>query len=78
MEQKPLERRRWFVAMNCVIALLLTWLSFWVVFEAIPKGRTGAFWGLQVLALGSTAGLILVLEKVLPPVLTRWFPSLER
>ncbi len=78
MERKPLERRVWFVAMNCVVALLVTWWSFWVVFEAIPPGHTAAFWGLQVLALGSTAGLIFVLERALPPALIRWFPNLQR
>jgi hypothetical protein len=71
MGQKPLERRTWFVATICVVALLATWASLSVVYEVLPHGTPLAHCGLFALALGSTAGLIITLERLVPLALAK-------
>jgi hypothetical protein len=66
VEHKPLERRVWFVGTICTAALLGTWASFFAVYSVLPQGTPLAHCGLFMLALGSTAGLIITLEKIVP------------
>jgi hypothetical protein len=69
--QEPLERRTWFVATICVVALLATWACLFVVYEVLPHGTPLAHCGLFALALGSTAGLIITLERLVPLALAK-------
>jgi hypothetical protein len=78
VDSKPVEKRTWFVATICVVALFVTWASYFAVYEVLPAGTPLAHWGLLMLALGSTAGLIVTLEHALPARLAARFPSLDR
>jgi hypothetical protein len=78
VDSKPIQKRTWFVATICIVALFVTWAAYFAVYDALPNGTPLAHWGLFVLALGSTAGLLITLEHALPGRLAARFPSLNR
>jgi hypothetical protein len=49
------------------LALLGTWICYFAVYDVLPSRTPAAHWGLLILALGSTMGLILVFERALKP-----------
>ena len=59
----------WLAGSICIVALLATWASYFAVYAVLPHGTPLAHWGLFLLALGSTAGLIVTLERIVqaPP-----------
>jgi hypothetical protein len=64
MQRRTDKSSAWLVASICVAALLGTWASYFSVYAVLPSGTPLAHWGLLMLALGSTAGLVITLERV--------------
>jgi hypothetical protein len=71
VNDRPLDRNPWWVGTLCGLALLVTWVCYFAVYNVLPAQTPAAHWGLLVLALGSTLGLILVFERAFKPWVSR-------
>jgi hypothetical protein len=78
MEVSTREASPWLVGSICIAALLGTWASYFTVYAVLPHGTPLAHWGLFLLALGSTAGLIVTLEKGVHALMAKRPAQLDR
>lgn len=74
----PLELRRSFVAATGLATIVIVALCYWVVRDTINAASQPVQVAFSVLLISSYGGMFLLLHRLLPLLLVRLWPALDR
>ncbi|MBK1891291.1 hypothetical protein Undi14_14730 [Undibacterium sp. 14-3-2] len=73
----PIELRKWFQLTIGILSLSMSGICWFVIRSYIPPSAGGAQMALSILLMGASSGLFLILGKLMPLLIVKFFPGIE-
>lgn len=73
----PIELRKWFQLTIGILSLSMSGICWFMIRSYIPASAGGAQMALSILLMGASSGFFLILGKLMPLLIVKFFPGIE-